>query len=309
MLSVPLDLQKEAFADLPDYTPSTALMPRAQSIPPDPTLVDEVASMIAAAERPVVIGGRGAIWSGAGEALKALAEESGALLATTLLAKGLFDGNPFALDIAGGFSSDLTREFFAASDLVIAAGAGLGHYTTDGGNLYPDAKVVQIDTHPRGIWQGLRTADLTSAPMPAPPPRLSPAACVSAASAGRAGAATRSRHGSRLTWPDSKKFAVTPGTLDPRPVLRELDAAVPKDWDIVVAGGHCFSFAMTHLKGRPGGKYHIPIDFGAIGSGLSAAIGVAVARDSDKVMLIDGDGSLYQHIQELEHCGATGSNC
>jgi thiamine pyrophosphate-dependent acetolactate synthase large subunit-like protein len=75
---------------------------------------------------------------------------------------------------------------------------------------------------------------------------------------------------------------------------------VPKDWDIIVAGGHCFSFAMTHLRSRPAGKYHIPIDFGAIGSGLPAAIGVAAARNNGKVMLIDGDGSLYQHIQELE---------
>ena len=57
---------------------------------------------------------------------------------------------------------------------------------------------------------------------------------------------------------------------------------------------------MTHLRGRPAGKYHIPIDFGAIGSGLPAAIGVAAARNNGKVMLIDGDGSLYQHIQELE---------
>ena len=85
-----------------------------------------------------------------------------------------------------------------------------------------------------------------------------------------------------------------------RPVVKELDATVPKDWDIIVAGGHCFSFAMTHLCGRPAGKYHIPIDFGAIGLGLPAAIGVAAARNDGKVMLIDGDGSLYQHIQELE---------
>jgi acetolactate synthase-1/2/3 large subunit len=70
---------------------------------------------------------------------------------------------------------------------------------------------------------------------------------------------------------------------------------VPKDWDIIVVGGHCFSFAMTHLHGRPAGKYHIPIDFGAI-----AAIGGAAARNDGKVMLIDDDGSLYQHIQELE---------
>ena len=47
-------------------------------------------------------------------------------MATTLLGKGLFDGNPFALDIAGTFATDLGRELFAESDLVIAAGAGLG---------------------------------------------------------------------------------------------------------------------------------------------------------------------------------------
>jgi len=92
---------------------------------------------------------------------------------------------------------------------------------------------------------------------------------------------------------DVSEFSVTPGTLDARPVPRELDGAIPRDWDIIAAGGHCFSFAMTHLKGRRVGKYHVPIDFGAIGSGLSEAIGVAVARVSDEVLLIDGDGSLY----------------
>ena len=300
VLSVPLDLQKEAFPYFPDYTPSTELVPRAQAAAPDPALVDEVAAMIAEAERPVVIGGRGALWSGARQALEALAERSGALLATSLLGKGLFDGNPFALDIAGTFSSDLAREYFAESDLVIGAGVGLGHYTTEGGYLYPNAKVVQIDINPRGLWQGLKTADLHIR--------------ADARAAAEAIARLLDERGIRRPgWrsnavaakiaadtPDRKEFAVTPGTLDPRPVMRELNAAIPKDWDIVVAGGHCFSFAMTHLKGRPGGKYHIPIDFGAIGSGLSAAIGVSVARGNDRVMLIDGDGSLYQHIQELE---------
>src|SRR5262249_23715724 len=143
VLSVPLDLQKEAFPYIPDYTPSTDLVPRAQAAPPDPALVDEIVSMIAEAERPIVIGGRGALWSGAREAVEGVAERSGALLATSLLGKGLFDGNPFALDIAGTFSTDLGREFFAESDLVIGAGVGLGHYTTEGGYLFPNAKVVQ----------------------------------------------------------------------------------------------------------------------------------------------------------------------
>jgi acetolactate synthase I/II/III large subunit len=302
VLSVPLDLQKEEFPYLPDYTPSTDLMPRAQVLHPDPVVVDEIAAMVAEAERPIVIGGRGATWSGAKGALESLAEESGALLATTLLGKGLFDGNPFALDIAGTFATDLGREMFAESDLVIAAGAGLGHYTTEGGYLFPNAKVVRIDTQPKGLWQGLRTADLhvqadAKAAAEAVVTRLREKGIRRQ---GWRGNEIAAKIAATAENPDIKPYTPGPGTLDPRPVVKELDAAVPKDWDIIVAGGHCFSFAMTHLRGRPAGKYHIPIDFGAIGSGISAAIGVAAARNNEKVMLIDGDGSLYQHIQELE---------
>jgi thiamine pyrophosphate-dependent acetolactate synthase large subunit-like protein len=36
------------------------------------------------------------------------------------------------------------------------------------------------------------------------------------------------------------------------------------------------------------------------GSGLSHAIGIAAARGDGKTLLIDGDGSLMMHIQELE---------
>src|SRR5438270_6400485 len=209
--------------------PSTDLMPRAQVLRPDLAVVDEIVAMVAEAERPIVIGGRGAMWSGAKSALESLAQESGALLATTLLGKGLFDGNPFALDIAGTFATDLGRELFAESDLVIAAGAGLGHYTTEGGYLFPNAKVVRIDTQPRGLWQGLRTADLHVQ-----------ADAKAAAEAIVSGLKEKgiSRRGWRsneiaakiatkiattVDDPDPKPYTPTPGTLDPRPVVKELD--------------------------------------------------------------------------------------
>src|SRR2546429_562276 len=80
------------------------------------------------------------------------------VLATPLLAKGLFDADEFGIGIAGGYATDLARELFGKADLVIGCGAGLGHYTTDAGRLYPNARVVQIDTNPRGMWQGLRVA-------------------------------------------------------------------------------------------------------------------------------------------------------
>ena len=300
VLGVPMDLQQQPFPYLPDYKPSTDLGPTPQRAQPDPALVDQVVQMIAAARRPIIIAGRGAVHSGAGAALEALAERCGALLATSLLAKGLFDSNPFAIGIAGAFAGNLAREQFAESDLVIAAGVGLGHYTTEGGYLYPNARVVQIDTHPRGLWQGLRVADLHI--------RADAKASVDAILT-----KLRERH---IALPglrthvlaqriadeviDSKEFPVEPNTVDPRAALLELDCVVPKDWDIVVGNGHFTNFVLTHMRGRAPERWHVINYFGAIGSGLPAAVGVAVTRNDGKVLLIEGDGSLLMHIQELE---------
>jgi acetolactate synthase I/II/III large subunit len=300
VLSVPMDLQKQAWPHLTDYTPSAELVPAAQRPMPDPAIVDRVVDMIAEAERPIVLAGRGAIRSGARAALEALAEQSGALLATSLLGKGLFEGNPYALDIAGAFASDFARERFAEADLVIGAGAALGHYTTEGGYLYSNARAVQIDTEPRGLWQGLRTADLHV---------RADARAAADAIVARMKARGVQRPGFRSAEmarqiagdsPDSKAFTAQANTVDPRKAILELDQAIPKDWDIIVGGGHYFSIAMTHMKGRPAEKYHVVNDFGAIGSALPAAIGIAAARGDGKVMLIEGDGSLLMHIQELE---------
>jgi thiamine pyrophosphate-dependent acetolactate synthase large subunit-like protein len=75
---------------------------------------------------------------------------------------------------------------------------------------------------------------------------------------------------------------------------------VPKDWEVVVGAGHYFSMVMTHMKGRPAERYHVVNDFGAIGSALPAAIGIAAAKGDGKVLLVEGDGSLMMHVQELE---------
>ncbi len=300
VLSVPMDMQKQLWPHLTDYTPSTELVPVAQRPIPDPVIVERVCDMIAAAERPILLSGRGATRSGAKPEIEALAAQSGALLATTLLGKGLFDGNPYALDLAGAFASDFARERFAEADLVIGIGAGLGHYTTEGGYLYSNAQVVQIDTNPRGLWQGLKTADLHV---------RADAKAAAAAILARLQDRNIKKPGWRTAdmakaiaadHPDAKAYTTQPNLLDPRRAIEELDRTIPKDWDIVIGGGHYFSIAMTHLKGRAAERYHVINDFGAIGSGIAAAIGVAQARGDGKVCLIEGDGSLMMHAQELD---------
>ena len=69
------------------------------------------ADLIAAAKRPAIIAGRGAVRAGARQALEHLAEQIGAILATTAQAKGLFAGNPFYVGSSGGFASPLGEKF------------------------------------------------------------------------------------------------------------------------------------------------------------------------------------------------------
>ncbi|OYX15519.1 MAG: hypothetical protein B7Z15_00250 [Rhizobiales bacterium 32-66-8] len=300
VLGVPLDIQTATAAWGLEYVPSADLMPRPQRVQPDPELVAEAAALLAQADRPIIIAGHGAVRSGAIQELTALAEHVGALVATTLRAKGAFHDNPFNLDVSGSFASPYAHELFAEADVVLSAGAGLGSYTTEAGYLFPNAKVIQIDTRPRGLWQGNRTADLHIAAdakagtqaVAAELRKLTPAR----------GGFRRAEIENRLAQDvqDDKPFELEPNSLDPREVVYEVDRVIPKDWDIVMGCAHYFTIAGPMLKGRPAERYHFLTEFGAIGQALPAAVGIAAARGNGKVCLIEGDGSLLMQIQELE---------
>jgi thiamine pyrophosphate-dependent acetolactate synthase large subunit-like protein len=103
----------------------------------------------------------------------------------------------------------------------------------------------------------------------------------------------------RDSKPDSQAFDIEPGLLDPRRVVEALEAALPREWEMVNSGGHC-SWFFAQMPSRPQERFLTIREFGAIGNGISFAMGVAAARPDRTVVLFDGDGSLMMHIQELE---------
>ena len=70
-------------------------------------------------------------------------------------------------------------------------------------------------------------------------------------------------------------------------------------WEFVNSSGHC-SFFFAQMPRRPVEHFHTIREFGAIGNGISYAMGVAQARPERPVVLFDGDGSFLMHVQELE---------
>jgi acetolactate synthase I/II/III large subunit len=301
VIGVPFDLQNRPWdgaAGLPK--PSRELLPRPSPMPPHPEDVASAAKLLAGAQRVVVLAGLGAVEAGAGAACRALAAKTGGLLSTTLPARGLFHDDPFCIGISGSFTPEAGLEYLAQADLVIAVGCSLAYHAGGGGQLWPKAKMLQIDIDPIAVSQGQEVArhhlradarlgveGLTAA--------------LPAGSGGRSGTWRSPAIAARIrdSKPDSHVFEIEPGLLDPRHVVEALEKALPQDWEMVNSGGHC-SWFFAQMPSRPQEKFLTIREFGAIGNGISFAMGVAAARPDRTVVLFDGDGSLMMHVQELE---------
>jgi thiamine pyrophosphate-dependent acetolactate synthase large subunit-like protein len=297
VLGIPFDLQDrpwEGPEKLP--TPSRELLPKLSPIPPHPDDVARAAQLVAGAERVVVFAGLGAVEAKAGPACRALAARTGGLLSTTLPARGLFHEDPFCIGIAGSFTPEVGLEYLAQADLVIAVGGSLAYHAGGGGQLWPKAKTLHIDINPLAVSQGQEVArnHLRA------DARLGVEALTAAVP-------TRTRMWRsdsmaariRESKPDSMVFEVEPGLLDPRDAIEALEKAIPADWELVNSSGHC-SWFFAQMPSRPQEKFLTIREFGAIGNGISFAMGVAAARPDRTVVLFDGDGSLMMHVQELE---------
>jgi thiamine pyrophosphate-dependent acetolactate synthase large subunit-like protein len=299
VIGVPYDLQKQPLPDLGEYQPSTATMPNDEPLYPHPHQVEQLAAKLADARCAIIVAGRGAVRAGAAAEIEQLADAAGALLATTLPVRGMFDHNPFSIGISGGYARDIARELGAGADLVVTFGSSLNYYTVDGGHMYPKAEIVQIDTHPQGLAHGMKSGDLHLRA----DARLAAAETLKALRArgnGRTGIRSAELARRIKEEPaDGAVFPAEPGVLDPRRVIEALDAVIPKDYDIASGSGHQAYFHTT-MRGRKPENYHVIREFGAIGNGVPFAIGVAAARKDGKTVLFDGDGGFLMHVQELE---------
>lgn len=297
VIGIPFDLQDRPWAGpekLP--TPSKQLLPQLSPIPPHPDDVAGAAKLIAGAERVVVFAGLGAVEAKAGPACRALAAKTGGLLTTTLPARGLFHDDPFCIGIAGSFTPEVGLEYLAQADLVIAVGGSLAYHAGGGGQLWPKAQTLHIDINPVAVSQGQEVARNHL--------RADARLGVEALTAALPARTTMWRSESmaariRDSKPDSMVFEVEPGLLDPRDAVEALEKALPADWELVNSSGHC-SWFFAQMPSRPQEKFLTIREFGAIGNGISFAMGVAAARPDRTVVLFDGDGSLMMHVQELE---------
>jgi acetolactate synthase-1/2/3 large subunit len=262
-------------------------------------MIGRLAELVSAARRPVIVGGAGAVTSGVGLQLRELGKLTGALLGTTLKAKGLFAGDPYDAGICGAFSTVAVRALLAEADLVLAIGASLNYYTTEGGYLFGDAAIVAVDS---GAAQAGLDVDITLR-VQADARTVLPALLeqIRAHPKVQPGYRTEQvRQDLAGQVPAELAQAASPERgLHPVEVVRAVDQNSPAEAGFVVGVGHFWSFPIMYLQGRDPGSYQVTQDFGSIGQGLPSAIGWA-SSTGRPIVLFEGDGSLIMHVQELE---------
>src|SRR5699024_1876256 len=105
---------------------------------------------LAQARWPLIVAGRGA--RHAQSALVDLAKTTGALLATSAGAHGLFEDEPFNIGVLGKISTPTTAELARNADVIISFGCALDDWTTrDGKLISPNSALIQVDTSPWAV--------------------------------------------------------------------------------------------------------------------------------------------------------------
>jgi thiamine pyrophosphate-dependent acetolactate synthase large subunit-like protein len=295
VLNLPIDLQERSLEWDFEYKPSTTHLPPAVGAPSEGALTPLFEKLLAA-ERPVIVAGSGARAAGAKDEILKLADRIGALLATSLNAKGLFAGQEYDVGISGTFATAPAEHLMVDADFVLGIGAQLNYYTAEGGLMFPSADVARIDINPApeeiGFLPGLYVHG---------------DARETAAALNRMLEARQVRkHGFRtaetravLHSPPHVFDKPTDG-LDPRLLATNLGTALPKGSLVTCGLGHFFSFPAIYLSLPEGAEIQFSSQFGAVGQGLPLAIGIGVGNPGRPHVAIEGDGSLMMNIQELE---------
>jgi thiamine pyrophosphate-dependent acetolactate synthase large subunit-like protein len=136
LVEIPNDMWNEEIPEPLSYRPVQALR-----YGPDPAAVKKVASVLLAAERPVIYAGQGVHYAQAWQALRDLAELLEAPVTTSLEGKSAFPENhPLALGSGGRAIPRAVHEFLQKSDVIF--GIGCSFTLTNFGIKMPKGKTI-----------------------------------------------------------------------------------------------------------------------------------------------------------------------
>jgi acetolactate synthase I/II/III large subunit len=279
-----------AFVDFPmDYVfgeahdhgaPGVLGEPQAGPVP-DGAALDRAATLLVAAERPVIMAGTNVWWGHAESALRRLAEERRIPVLMNGMARGVV---PADHELA---FSRVRAKALGEADVAVVIGVPMDFRLGFGGVFGADTQLVVVDRaepdreHPRPVATGLY-GDLTGILS-----ALSGASTVDHEPwiAGLRAAETTARDAEKAELADDR----TP--LHPMRVYAELAPMLDRDAIVVIDAGDFGSYAGRVIDSYVPGAWLDSGPFGCLGSGPGYALAAKLARPDRQVVLLQGDGA------------------
>jgi acetolactate synthase-1/2/3 large subunit len=269
---------------------------------PSPEAVERAVEMLHGAERPAIMIGGGAWFSGAEPDLLAFAERTGIPVFSNAKAHGMLPADhPLCGHGFGGLAA-ASHAGGGAADVVLVLGARFGLNTGGrGARLIPaGARIIQVDIEPEEIGRN-RDVDLAIA-----------ADCREAVRAFDAEASGRA-------WPDrgawqrtiaetraqqraamQKVLEQEKAPIHPYRLTTEIMRALPRDAIITADGGETSSWMDMVAEVHGGGHWLTHGYLGCLGTGMPFAIAAKVAHPERPVLCIVGDGSVGLNFSEFD---------
>jgi len=268
--------------------------PAPASPPPAPSwvLAQQAASLLAAAQRPLILAGGGAI--GAASELRALAESLHAPVMLTINAKGLLPSDHPLL--AGSIQSmRCGRALAAEADVVLAVGTELGEtdYDTvfDGGFELP-GRLIRVDIDAEQLGRNFKPHLAIAADAGLAMASLRLALAGSAATPGWGSA--RARTARDAAWSELDAPTRSLDTLIELTAQTLPGAIFMGDSTQTVYAGN-----LSFNPDAPRRWFNASTGYGTLGYGLPAAIGAQLAAPGQPVVALVGDGGLLFTLPEL----------
>ncbi len=266
--------------------------------------IGAAAQLIAESRRPVLYVGGGVVRAGAHAELLRFAEETGAPVVTTLMARGTFpDSHPQNLGMPGMHGTVPAVLGLQESDLLIALGARFDDRVTGKVSEFaPHAKVIHVDIDPAEIGK-IRAADV---PIVGDAREvlldLLPAYRDVAKQAKpdfsdwwKRLESLRAQYPLGYTMPED-------GLLSPQWIIEKIgELSGPEAVYAAGVGQHQMWAAQFIQYERPGAWLNSG-GAGTMGYAIPAAMGAKVAQPERLVWAIDGDGCFQMTNQELATC-------
>ncbi|MFJ5222481.1 3D-(3,5/4)-trihydroxycyclohexane-1,2-dione acylhydrolase (decyclizing) [Streptomyces sp. NPDC088400] len=268
---------------------------------PEAAALERAVRLLRTAEKPLIVAGGGAVYSGAANALRAFAEATGIPVADTHAGKGAVPwDHPCAVGGIGSTGAHAANELAAQADVVLGIGTRYSDFTTASHTVFGNPDVTFVN---------LNVARLDAVKHSAEPLVADARLGIETLAAELIGRRVSSEYRTRIRqliartreieeecFADDRNTGELPAQTQ---ILGALNGILG-DRDVVINAAGSMPGDLQQLwRARDPKAYHVEYAYSCMGYEIAAGVGAKLADPSREVVVLVGDGSYLMMAQEI----------